>query len=307
MARSGFTNSAFVRQQKKIPPRVYVPVLFGLFSMVMALSAALFLRQGKASAEAAIVRNPVTVVINQPIARVEVIVPKIEILTGSVLSADMFRTVSLPESQVNRAAIRSYSEIDGFYAKTLLVPEQPLTRDFLTPIKPSSDVISEIPEGFRAVTIRVDARTSVEGWARAGARVDVVWSSSVNGKPTISVIVENAKILSAERQIAQQQQQQQVENPEQPAPMPTTVTLLVQADDANRIQLASVSGSMSLSLRGLSDNKANKTIPLTTDDLFANGKSLDVAGQPRVMLSVRSKEGEKVGYTFADGELKAIQ
>ncbi len=303
MSKGTFTNPAFDRHPRKLPPRVYVPILFGLFSMVMALSAALFLRQGKVSAEAAITRNPVTVVINQPIARVEVLVPKMEVISGSVLSADMFRTISLPESQVNRSAIRSFSEIDGFFAKTLLVPEQPLTRDFLTPIKPASDVISEIPEGFRAVTIRVDARTSVEGWARAGARVDVVWSSVVNGKPTISVIVENAKILSAERQIAPPAEN----NNGEPAPMPTTVTLLVQADDASRIQLASVSGSMSLSLRGLTDNTANKTIPLTTDDLFANGKAIDLTGRPRVMLSVRSKEGEKVGYTLLDGELKAVQ
>ena len=301
MAKSTFTNTNFNRQTKKLPPRVYIPILFGLFSMVMALSAALFLRQGKASAEAVITRNPVTAVMSLPISRIEVLVPKMEVITGSVLSADMFRAISLPESQVSRSAIRSFSEIDGFFAKTLLVADQPLTREFITPVQPVSDVISEIPEGFRAVSIRVDERTCVEGWARAGARVDVVWSSTINGKPTISVIVENAKILSAERQVKPQEG-----NAGEPAPMPTTVTMLVQAEDANRIQLASVSGSMSLSLRGLTDNKANKTVPLTTDDLLANGKTIDLTAQPRVMLSVRSKEGEKVGYTFLDGELKPI-
>jgi pilus assembly protein CpaB len=304
MANHIMKNNPHFGSTTRVRRKVYLPVLFGLFTLVLGLSAALLVRQGRARADADIVsRVPVTVVMNQPLSRIEVLVPALEVTAGSSLRPEMFRTKSILEGQAILGAIRNFREIEGFYAKTLLIPDQPLNREYLTPIKPLSDVISAIPEGFRAVTIRVDERTGVEGWARAGARVDIVWSSSINGKPTISVIVENAKILSAERQVGAAP-----ENADgQPAPIPTTVTLLVQAEDANRIQLAGVSGTMSLSLRGATDNKANKTVPLTIDDLLAQGRPVDPNEQPRVMLSVKGSTGEKVGYTFTDGALVAVR
>lgn len=291
-----------MRSKSRVSPRVYVPVLLGLFSMVMSLSAALLLRQNRVQAEAKVSQTPVNVVIDQPLSRVEILVPRIEIASGTSLTPEMFEVKSVLEKEAIRNGIHSPVEVQGFFAKALLVPGQPISRDYLTPVKPASEVIGEIPEGYRAVTIRVDERTSVEGWARAGARVDVVWSSRLDGKPMISVIVENAKVLSAERQINPQPENQD----NKPAPIPTTVTLLVAAEDANRIQLASVSGSMSLSLRGGNDSKANKSVPLTIDDLLATGKPVAQPDQPRVVLSVKGKQGERTSYALQGGELVAI-
>lgn len=290
-------GTSFQKSSRRINARVYLPVLLGLFCMVMSLAAGLLLKQGRLQAESKF-DVPVYSEIQRPMTRIEVLVPTREVQGGATLTPDMFRPVSLPESQVGRNAIRSFTEVQGFYARTLLIPEQPLLKEYLTPVKPASDVISAIPDGFRAVTIRVDERTGVEGWARAGARVDIVWSSKLNGKPMISVIVENAKVLSAERQVSPQPE----EGKEQ-APIPTTVTLLVAAEDANRIQLATVSGSMSLSLRGLNDNKSNKVVPLTIDDLLREGRPVSAEDAPRVMLSIKGGKGDRVGYTLKDGQL----
>lgn len=295
-------SGSFNHGRKKPSVRRFFPVLLGLFCMVMSLAAGILLKQGRVQAEAKLSQVPVFVEAQRPISRVQVLVPSIEIPSGSALAPEMFRTVSLPETQVGRSAIHSFSEVQGFYARSLLIPEQPLLKEYLTPVKPSSDVISSIPEGFRAVTIRVDERTSVEGWARAGARVDVVWSSRLEGKPMISVIVENAKILSAERQVSPQAEEGQ----EQVA-IPTTVTLLVDTEDASRIQLASVSGSMSLSLRGGNDSKSNRVAPLTIDDLLAEGRPAEEDAQPRAMLSIKGGKGNRVGYTLKDGQLVALK
>ncbi len=292
----------FVQSRSRVSPRVYIPVLLGLFSMVMSLSAALLLRSGRVHAESKVSKMPVDVILDQPISRVEVLIPRIEIASGTSLSPEMFELKSIPEKEALRNSLHAAVEVQGFYAKALLVPGQPITRDYLTPVKPASEVIGEIPEGYRAVTIRVDERTSVEGWARAGARVDVVWSSRLEGKPMISVIVENAKILSAERQVNPHPENQE----NKPAPIPTTVTLLVAAEDANRIQLASVSGTMSLSLRGGNDSKANKSAPLTIDDLIRDGRPAYLPEQPRVVLSVKGAKGNRTSYAFQDGELVAI-
>ena len=299
MSSSGFYhNHNRFGSRARYSRRVYIPILLGLTCMVMSLAAAILVKYSRASAEAKAARIPVTIQIEKPLARVQVLVPIKEVTAGSFLTANMFRVASFPQAQVHQNAVHSVGEIEGYFARTLLVPDLPLTREYLTPVKPSSDVVGAIPEGYRAVTIRVDARTGVEGWARAGAMVDVVWSSTLDGKPMISVIVENAKVLSAERQITAQP----AEGEEQ-VRIPTTVTLLAAAADANRIQLATVSGSMSLSLRGLNDTKATRSVPLTIDDLLAQSKPIDLDAPVRPMLSVKGSQGDKVGYTLKDGQL----
>ncbi|MCB0352422.1 MAG: Flp pilus assembly protein CpaB [Bdellovibrionales bacterium] len=194
---------------------------------------------------------------------VEVLVPVQEVQPGTALESRLFRKESRPQVGVSNRVVRDYEEIRGHYARSLIVPGQPLHRDYITSVRPTNVITANIPEGFRAVTIRVDARTSVEGFVRPGAKVDVVWASRIRGKPAITTIVHNAKVLSAERQTQQA-------NAGQPAgaPIPSTVSLLVSAEDAQKIQLASTTGSLSLSLRGDTDSgKIGPQKPITLDDL----------------------------------------
>lgn len=153
------------------------------------------------------------------------------------------------------------------YARSAISKDSPVHQDFITSIRPTNLITANIPEGYRAVTIRVDATSSVEGWARAGANVDVVWASTIRGRQGVTVIVQNAKVLSAERQ---------VETGTQPGtPVPSTVTLLVTADDAAKIQLATTTGSLSLSLRGDDDTgKGSTGRSITVDDLLGSSQQV---------------------------------
>ena len=156
-----------------------------------------------------------------------------------------------------------------------MIAGQPIHRDLVTTIRPANELTANIPEGYRAVTIRVDARTSVEGFTRPGARVDVYWTSTVKGKPTNRVIVQNAKVLSAERQTDS--------NSKPGAPVPSTVTLLVSARDAAKINLATTTGSIGLSLRGDTDSGRGEAVDsVSINDLY----DADVGADPQ-----KSKEG----------------
>jgi Flp pilus assembly protein CpaB len=92
----------------------------------------------------------------------------------------------------------------------------------------------------------VDNTTSVEGWARAGAKVDVMLASSINGRPALSMIIQNAKVLSAGRVTSGQ-------NTAENQQVASTVTIMVTIDEAAKLQLASSAGVLSLSLRGDDD------------------------------------------------------
>lgn len=218
----------------------------------------------------------------------KVLIPGKQIEPGTVLEPSLFRIEERPRNVVPARAIASPDELLGTYARTLIVPDQPLTADYITKLKPNSAITANIPEGFRAVTIRVDERSSVEGWARPGARVDVVWATVIRGEQTVSTIVFNAKVLSAERQTeggAGSQNQNQA--------TPATVTLLVGVDDATKIQLASTAGSLSLSLRGDRDaSMPSNTNPITFRELLNQGSDTQAPTTPSEgVVRVRRRDG----------------
>lgn len=203
----------------------------------------------------------VEVVKDAPIDMVEVLVPIQSIESGRPLEPALFRKETKPKLGLSPRVVKDFEEIRGYYARTLIVAEQPLHSDYITKVRPISPIIQQIPEGYRAVTIRVDQVTGVEGWAQPGAQVDVMWSSKVNGKASITVIVENAKVLSAER-VTQADSKPGM-------PIPSTITLLVSTEDSKRIQLATTAGTIFLTLRGeIGNSKGGLGGTITTDDLL---------------------------------------
>ena len=239
-------------------------ILFLLFALIAYFLYTSQVKGGAAAPQAANNSTNNTAAVDPEIRMMAVLVPIQEIKEGTPLEKRMFRKDSRPKVGVSDRAVQDFEEITGNFARTMLVPGQPLHRDFITSIKPTNVLTAKIPEGFRAVTIRVDARTSVEGFVRPDAHVDVEWATRINGTPAIVTIVENAKVLSAERQTQSQTAQG--------APVPSTVTLLVTAKDAKKIQLATTTGKLSLSLRGDEDPGSAGGGGITLKDLMPGGK-----------------------------------
>jgi pilus assembly protein CpaB len=219
---------------------------------------------------------------------VDVIVPLQEISSGTKLEARMFRSENRPQVGISERAVRSIEEVRGHFTRALILAGQPLARDVLTTVQPKNQLTANIPPGYRAVTIRVDARAAVEGFVRPGTNVDVVWASSFRGRPGVSVIVQNAKVLSAERSLDEHQVSQG-------GAVPSTVTLLVTAHDASKVHVGSNTGSLSLSLRGDDDSLTGFGAgTVTVEDLYAGD---------RVARPVNNREGTLI----AGGKLYVVQ
>lgn len=252
---SGFSSSYKVeRQRVLVTAAVFLAIIF-------AGGTVLFLFGGEKEKKQ--VKNSV-VKVAEDVKMVDVLVPVKEIKAGTALTPNLFRIEKRPLVATSGRIVRSFEEIKGYYARSLIVPNQPLHRDYITSVRPTNVITASIPEGYRAVTIRVDARSSVEGFVRPGAKVDVVWTSRIRGKPGISVIVQNAKVLSAARSTEASLKPGQ--------PIPSTVTLLVTAKDAAKIELATQTGKLSLQLRGDADpGRGSDVGTVTIDDLYGGG------------------------------------
>ena len=194
----------------------------------------------------------------------DVLVPVRSLETGTKLEAPMFRFESRPATEATDRVVKSFEEVAGMYARAAIPAGEPLKIEWITKVKPANVITADIPEGFRAVSISVSATSSVEGWAAAGSHVDVLWAHRVRGQPAVTVIVQNAKVLSAERQVEA--------NVNPGMPVPSTVTLLVTAQDAQKIQLAQTAGALNLQLRGDENaGKGGQSSTITIDELVSGG------------------------------------
>jgi pilus assembly protein CpaB len=194
---------------------------------------------------------------------IDVLVPIEKIELGSALEPSMFRKESRLVTSLGPSVLKSFDDIRGGYAASYMPVGQPIVSEYVTLKQPVNQIQANIPDGYRAVALAVDNTTSVEGWARPGAKVDVMLAAAVNGKAALSVIIQNAKVLSAGRNTGTQTSGEATKSA-------STVTVMVTIDEAAKLQLASSSGVLSLALRGDEDtieSESNTTV--LVDSLLA--------------------------------------
>ena len=207
---------------------------------------------GSADAAAASFATKSVVVVRSPIAEGE------QILPGSIMSLEVSADV-LPEGVVPAG---SEDLVLNQYALRDIAAGQPISIKDVTSTKFKS-MPFEIPEGYRALTITVDGRTGVEGFAKPGTIVDVLWfHSDSRGRQRVVTIVSQAKVLSVGGETNEEGKQVAVVKS-------TNATLLVTAKQAKVIELARNLGTLSLSLVGQKENSAeNKEEPVTIQDVL---------------------------------------
>ncbi len=182
---------------------------------------------------------------------VELLVTKVRIEEGVRLSSQMFEFASVEPGDVPLGAIRKQDleQVMGKYSSKLIAPNSPLLLEAISDRRPERQI--NIPPGYRAVTITVDSRSGIEGFATPSKRVDVLWSFSQDGQQKLATIVRFTKVLSVDGATETNQERAQVSGSRA-----TTVTLLVSEKDAKKIELARVMGALSLTL--VSDQEESK-------------------------------------------------
>ena len=125
-----------------------------------------------------------------------------------------------------------------------MVSNEPILESKLAASGAGAGLMAAIPDGMRAVSVKVNDVIGVAGFVVPGARVDVILSGSPakNGEVDMSkVILENVQVLAAG---------QNVTNDANGKPQSVqVVTLLVNPDDSQKLALATVDGRIQLSLR----------------------------------------------------------
>lgn len=222
-------------QEKALP-------LFAL-SLATLLSGATVLYLFASPASAPATSGPI--VVERPEELVDVLVPIRDIDENTLLDMSLFRVEKRPANYISPRVIRSGEAVQNQFARSFIAAGEPLHSGYLSARRFSAgeSIARAIPKGFRLVTIRVDDTQSNDGLVRPGAVVDVSWVRKDNGVPTVSFIVQNAKVFVADKQIEQ--------GWKPGMPVPATITLLVTAEDFKKVELAKTIGKLGLALRGI--------------------------------------------------------
>lgn len=148
---------------------------------------------------------------------------------------------------------------------------EPLLENRLAAKGAGAGLAATIPQGMRAVTIRVNDVTGVSGFVRPGMRVDVLIAGNPPGGPNNlgtleKTLLQNMEVLSAGQDI-------QKDSEGKPVSVPV-VNLLVTPEQAEVLSLASNDTRIQLVLRNPLDTETVKTPGTDVANLFTGVSGL---------------------------------
>ncbi len=181
-----------------------------------------------------------------------VVVPETTVPQGTRLTQVKLTTKPWPRNEVPMGAVFNEEDVKQLYAKVALAAEQPVVNANLSPTPVLGGVVELIPPGHRAITIDVDATSSVEGWAFPGAHVDVLvtYRDPEDGVNKTRVAIEDAVVLSFDGSTQREDRESGAR-----VSQSSTVTLAVAAQETLKVRTAQAIGRISLVLRSSDDIK----------------------------------------------------
>jgi pilus assembly protein CpaB len=228
---------------------------------------------------------------NQPVQVTQaktqpVVIATNDLSLGAELKAEDLKVALYPQGQAPEGAFVKVEEIVGRGVIVNIVKNEPILPAKLASKEAGSGLPPVIPEGMRAVSVRVNEVIGVAGYVLPGTRVDVLASMSPTNNPvdmTSKVVLANVLVLTAGTRIEADQKDGK------PVQV-TVVTMAVTPEQAERLALASTEGKIQLALRNPLDQTAPATPGMRPSVLLGMAKGT----APVQTTASRSKPGQAV-------------
>ena len=188
---------------------------------------------------------------SKPVLTTKVVAAASDIKLGTVLTATDLTTSDI-QGTVPKGAILKPESVIGRGVISDIYQGEPILESRLAPQGSGGGLASTIPDGMRAMAVRVDQVVGVAGFVTPGLRVDVLASgvppgAERNQGTETKTILQNIQVLSAGTDI-----QKDAEGKPQQVQV---VNLLVTPEQAQTLSLASTELRIQLVLRNPLDTK----------------------------------------------------
>ncbi len=214
-----------------------------------------------------------------PVDQQDAVVATSDLAVGARIQESDVRIVRFPGDAVPQGIFHRTKSVVG---RGVVLP---IARgEFVLPLKlagenSGSGLASTIPQGMRAVSVRVSDISSVGGFVQPGTRVDVLMTGNPGGSAEAQAItvLKNVAVLAngmnMDRSVVRGESQQN-------API---ITLAVSPDDAQKLALATAQGRIELALRNPMDTSQNDVAAIGMHSLYQNtGMPVPAPVHPKV-------------------------
>jgi pilus assembly protein CpaB len=185
----------------------------------------------------------------------KVIVAASDLDIGAEIRQDDLRIIDWPANAVPAGAFHDSNEVIGRGLVLPVIQNEPILPMKLSSKEAGGGLPPAIPQGMRAVSVRVDEVIGVAGYVLPGTRVDVVVTlspSESHKDVTSKVILNNVQVLAAGTKIDRETDKNK------PVAV-SVVTLLVNPEESERLTLAATEGKIQLALRNPLDRETPTT------------------------------------------------
>jgi pilus assembly protein CpaB len=214
--------------------------IFLAFALVAAVGTALVLTR-YLEARTAAARVPT----------VKVVVAALDIPLATALRSEALEVVDWPAASRPERAASDIAKLIGRVAVTPILKGEPILEAKLASSEAGNGLAALLPEGMRAVAVRVDDVVGVAGFVHPSDNVDVIVTMKPRDdaeSPTVSkIILQNIRVLAVGKEVTHGER-----NLDKAIPA-TVATLMVDSDQSERLALASTRGKILLSLRSRLD------------------------------------------------------
>lgn len=206
--------------------------------------------------------------------QVQIIVAAENLPLGTLLEETHVKTAPWAQGIPIEGAFANPEDVIGRGVIVPMVINEPIIESKLAPQDAGAGLQSAIPEGMRAISLRVNDVVGVSGFTLPGTRVDVIVTGSADGKSGIDiskVVLENVEVLASGQSI-----QRDARGEPQKV---SVVTLLVTPEQAQVVALATLDGQIQLALRNPLDLDQADPAPFRRASLYT-GSSEDAMPPP---------------------------
>jgi pilus assembly protein CpaB len=226
----------------------------------------------------------------------QVVVASANLSLGSELRADDLTTLDWPASSVPEGAFDSAPALVGRGLIASVVRHEPILPGKLSSKEAGSGLPPIIPQGKRAMSVKVNEVIGVAGYVLPGTHVDVLATANASGRAedmTSKVVLSNVQVLTAGTRLEQ-------ETKDSKPVQVTVVTLLVTPEEAERLTLASTEGRIQLALRNPMDLESPATPGIRPGMLLGSAQQTRaVSASPIKRVTTVSKPAAPVAQPAA--------
>lgn len=248
-------------------------------------------------------RQPAPLQAEEPSSAAQVVVARRDLPVGHLVGEEDVRLVDWPNESVPEGYTTSVPEVVGRGLMQAVRMNEPLLDSRLAGRGAGAGLPVVVPEGMRALSIRVDEVIGVAGFIDTGTRVDVLLSivppADSRGDPVTRIIMQNLEVLARGQNIQRDEQGQPL--------IVTVVTLSVTPEQAEELTLASKFGQIHLALRNVLDVREVETPGVRMTGLLTLQRGARLpSSRPTARVAAPQVEDESQSIVIFKGGKRAL-